>query len=396
MEKAGGEFEFAVKEPRFDESELVVLATGADLRSDLEFLAAALEERRFGDVEVALAEFDEADEVFHRVEAGADDEVAGALGFFGDFDDEVFAVGNVCGFNAEVDGVEVLKPFQPHLAEAGAHHVERIAGSDGQFTADDFVFCFGVAADVDLIDEVFLPFLDLVVQVHGSFRSVGGLDGKNSGIALVLRAEVAGAFVKIGHGLVVVVESLGSEDVAGTHGQAALGSGAGLSEENFFRGKDFVALDSQVADAVLLAFKDFQGENHFVRLGIVEANVPNGKVQIAVFVVKVAESFAVFEELVFLVDAGAGKPGEGPTVAGFDGFSQFPDFESLGAFKTHGLNANFWGFGDFEGDGSPPLIFVNGRHVFDGGFAVSLFFVEFFDGLRVGEQLFFVNRRADL
>ena len=83
MEEAGGEFQFAVKEPRFDEGELVVLAAGADLGSDLEFLAAALEERRFGDVEVALAEFDEADEVFYGVEAGADDEVAGALGFFG-------------------------------------------------------------------------------------------------------------------------------------------------------------------------------------------------------------------------------------------------------------------------------------------------------------------------
>src|SRR4029453_15004068 len=96
-----------IEKPWFDEGQQVVLPLGANLGSEPQFLPAARKEWRVRDIKIALAQFDEADEVVDGAETGTHGEVAGVL--FLDPDHEVAAVGNAGFLGLRLYLVEVLE-----------------------------------------------------------------------------------------------------------------------------------------------------------------------------------------------------------------------------------------------------------------------------------------------
>jgi len=187
------ELQFLIEQPGFHKGQLIILQARTGLSAQSNLLAAPLEEWRIEQIKIALGEFHEGHQVFDGVETCTDHEITG-VSFFHRYH-HVFPVRNVGGFDGEIHFFEVIQTFQALLAQFGPDHVERFSGSNRQFATQDLVFGLGVSSDLDFLDVGAVAFLDLVIQVDGSFFGVGGFDFPNAGVSLVAGGEVPFGFV---------------------------------------------------------------------------------------------------------------------------------------------------------------------------------------------------------
>ena len=201
VEEIVAEGEALLEEPRFLELDFGVLALETVLEPDAEFLAATGEVGEVEDVEVALGDFDEAEEGIDRAEARAEGDGAGAL--FLDGDDHVLTVGNGGVLRGDVDaaalaavgGAEVLEVLEALLGVVDLDAVVDFAGRDEELAADDLVLGAVVALDDDLLDVGLGAFLDVVEDVDLAALDVGLALGRDDAVV-----DVALAAVEIGQG----------------------------------------------------------------------------------------------------------------------------------------------------------------------------------------------------
>src|SRR5665213_2982463 len=402
--KVNAQYQFAVEEPRFDEGKLVVLLHRAQLDLQADFFAAAGEVRRVEQVKIALRDFREGRQLFHRTETGADAEVAGV--FFLDVDDEIFPAGNrrVGRFGIHVHLVKILQVFQALLADFHAHHFEHFAGRDVQFAADDLVLGLEVAVDLDFLDVGFLCVANLIFQIHRALVNVR--HAQDAERVALRNLDVSAAAVKILDGLGVLGHALGREPVSRVHGQAV---GAELSLEmlivvdflqplgDFRVAENFAAGDLDGANLVLPAFEDVILHVQRAGRGMLQLHVRDGKIQIAVAAVKIGQRVAVGVKIILLVIAAARQPGKHPAPPRLDFAAQLLLRKRLRPDEINFLDLDLGRLVNVKRHGGLSRIFhVAAQDKFHLRVGEAVLFIQLFHLLHVGEQLQLVQRLADL
>src|SRR4029077_11469750 len=300
---------------------LIILGFGAQRQVQAESLAAAFEARRLKGMEqikVLLRQVRKTDQRIDGTEAGADRHEAGAL--FIDGDNEVlFAGRNLGRLRARIDLGEVIHAFEAMFAVLDAEHVEGLARGDGEFTADDLVFGFGVAMNFNFFDIRFFAFIDLEIQVHGPGLGIGDAGD----IEAAPRGDIDVAFgaVEILDVLGILAQPAGLEHVADVHRQTVGAEFALLALEfvddfqavcEVAGAEQFIAGKLDGADPVLRAFINQEANNHRPGRRIKELNLLDIEVQVAVFAIEVEQRLLVLDELLVLEVTVPGDPGEHP------------------------------------------------------------------------------------
>src|SRR6266496_1696913 len=284
MVELGVKFQFPLEEPRLNEREDEILSLGAELQAQARLLAAALEAGWIEQVEVALGDFDKPDQAVDRSEAGAELNVAGVL--FADGDDEVAAVGHVrrlgLGFDAELL-FEKVQAFETLGAAFDLDHVEHLPRRHRQLTANHPVLGLGVALDLDLFDVSLVAFIDLVDQVHRAGFGVGVFARIDAGVDVALGA------IQVLNGLQVLVQPLGSENLAHPH----LEPGGDL-----VRRKKRYPFEVHRANLILAAFGNEEAQLDFARPVLDLLNLLQFKINITGVPVELRQLLLVVVQLV--------------------------------------------------------------------------------------------------
>ena len=372
------EVQLPLQKPRLDELGFKVFALRAVLDAQAEFLAGPGEGGRMEQIEVALVHLGVTDEGIHRAEARADGHVAGL--FFLDTHDEVFPVGHVGRLGTCIHLAEVIQAFDAHLAVVDAHHVEHVAGRDGQFSADDAILGFDVAANLNFLDEGFLALVNFEFQIHRAAFRVGHLVDD--------QIARAGGDVNVAFGPVKIL------DCGGVLGQAVRGEGvaeihlqAVRPELDFFQGvagmrqavglRDVGGAEQNIpgvfdgAHFVLAAFKHIEPHDHRLRRGMRQFHLLDFKINVALLVVELGQLFLVIVKLVLLEAAAAGEPGEHPVAAGFEEAAEFAFGKSLRPDELHVDDFYLDAFGDGNRGGAASGLLINAGDVGDLGAGVA-------------------------
>ena len=250
----------------------------AVLDAGAEFLAAPGEGRPIQQVEVALAQLDEADQVFDRAVAGAEIERAGA--FLLHLHEKILPAWNARVLRVGIDFLEVAEILQPLLTDVDAGGVEDIARQDDDFTAQHLVFGAGISCDVDSLD-----------KGAGAFRDdVGEIDHAGSGGSSLrnqIDIDITAGAVAIDDRLGVILQSLGAIDRALPHFDERAQGG-------FFR--CHLALEGHFADVILQAFVHHDHQAHPFRDPLLP-HFRDRDVNVAVVLVKLADAVEVLLQL---------------------------------------------------------------------------------------------------
>ena len=158
-----------------------------------------------------------------------------------------------------------------------------------------------------------------------------------------------------------------------------------------------VAFDVEGADFVLTAFRDDETDDHSGWGDVIELDVLNGKINIAVVLVVFHQGVLVVVKVVLLQNTCTGQPRKHPAAAGFDGFAQFSLCKGVGIDKEDILDFDLGGFVNQKSDRAASGQFINGRRLDDdGGFLVAGFLIDLLHFLGVLKKLPLVQGLADL
>ena len=370
--------QFAVEEIRLLEGDLIILVPGAGGDLQTEFLPAAGEERRVEQVEVALHVAYLGKQGHIGTVPESRDEVACPSLLHPN--DEVAAVRQLRDFlDLRVDTVKKPGAFEPALAQLDTDHVEHLAGGDRQFTPDHLVLGSGVAADLHLFHVAQFALGDVVSEVYGALVGVGHLGHAHSGV------EIAVRFVEVPDGVPVLVQPGGGEDGALKHvrGHRTLEN---LHPAAYLvTAEERVALEGDIADLILISLVQVQADHHPALLRVLELDLANLEVDVALILIKLGEHLEVLVPLVGLELAAAGQPRHPPAFACLDRLAQFALGEGHHVLEHDVVNLDLPPGIDLEDDGRLAKRLVVPDIVLDLGLMVAAFLVLLQDGASVGE-----------
>ncbi len=146
---------------------------------------------------------------------------------------------------------------------------------------------------------------------------------------------MATGLIEILQSLSILVQARWGKHITLVHAQAFNRSLVCLLKKDLFSGEELVPLNSQVTHEVLLPLSNGDFQDQLFLFWINEGNILDGKVDVSVVPIVLAEFFFVLGELVFLVNTTSGQPGECPPLAGFDDLPQSFIREGIVALEPH-------------------------------------------------------------
>ena len=201
--------------------------------------------------------------------------------------------------------------------------------------------------------------------------------------------------VKILNGLAVLVQSLGSEDFSFQHFRPHRFAENNDALPDLFGRELRITLKLNRTDLVASALVNDEADRHPCGAYGVELHLLEIEVYVALVPVKISELFLVLLKLFLLELAAAGQPGKHPVPPRLDLLPQLPLRKGLRADELHVHNPDLGRLGDLERDRGAPQFGVDAFLGLDLGLAIAGLLVFFFDFLRVGEQLVFIQRLAN-
>src|SRR5262249_31142280 len=140
---------------------------------------------------------------------------------------------------------------------------------------------------------------------------------------------------------------------------------------DLFTREKLIALEFDGADPVLLPFRDNKPDDHMARIRVLELNVLNLEIDIAIIAVKLRQLLLVIIKLLILQNTRTSDPGKHPTLPGFDHLSQLLLAKSLGADKIDPADSDLGGLRDLVGDRAAPGLGIDIGAVFNLGFLIA-------------------------
>ena len=138
--------------------------------------------------------------------------------------------------------------------------------------------------------------------------------------------------VEIANGLHVLLQAIGRKRIAGVHQETVRTELRLLDHAGWLRAADafrdvrvaekFVAGDFYRADFILAAFIDDDADHQRPRSRMLELDVLDVEINVALIAIKFRELLLVIVELFVLENSAAGHPGEHPMLPGLDGLAE--------------------------------------------------------------------------
>ena len=371
--------EFTLEKPRLLESEDNLAGPRADLEAQAELLAGALEEGApVEQVEVRLRDLGEDHRPLERAEARAEGQVARAGLLDGNL--QVAAAGDVGGLVRHVDRIlEEAGVLEAQLADLHQHRAENIARPERELAQDHDALGLVVALDLDGLDLEFFALGDLELDVDVAGLEVGFADEADARLQVTITA------VEFLQGLRILVQFRGDKNLS-------LPLPRDQAQES--RRIELVTRETDVTELVLAPLADADRDEQPVGLRVVEGDFVLGDldVEVAHFLVVIAQLAQIGVKFVVFEPPAAGEPGEDVPLLGLNLLAQLLGLDVVVADKIDGGDAHLGALAHLESHpaetGAPVAIHTEG----DLRLVVAVFLVEFVELLGVVLDLAFVQR----